>query len=981
MNTDSTTLRNLINTNAENISELQETDEALSARITADSNNLVIFKAKMKTDSTTLRNLINTNTENISELQETDEALSARITADSNNLVIFKAKMKTDSTTLRNLINTNAENISELQETDEALSARITADSNNLVIFKAKMKTDSTTLRNLINTNTENISELQETDEALSARITADSNNLVNFKAKVKTDSATLRNLINANTDNITITNNHLTALQNRVNTFNTNVCDSVDACVKGIVSDTASALRGLIKDTDDKFANYYTKTQTDNNIHDTANTVREEMSAQLATKADADNVYSKADMDQKLGAKADTAILAKVAKTGSYNDLSDKPTLADVTANGNSAGNRQLKDVSDPTDAQDAVTKSYLAAQLDALASWFQHQLDSLWGVIEAQQRLLDSLINGDTTFTCGTSTVTDYDNNTYNTVQIGNQCWMKENMRATHYANGDPVPAGGSNLSYYEPYYYDYSSSGIPLEQRGYLYNWGAAMHGAASSAASPSGVQGICPDGWHVPSHAEWTEMTDYVSSQSEYTCGGNSSNNAKALASKEWWNTSTESCAVGNDLAANNATGFSAVPAGYFEDWSSSFGSAGVFTAFWSSRANEGSSYYTFGRDLFYSETILRVRTDLLTRAGYSVRCLRDENGGAAQEQPTATTSPATDTTQTSATLNGTVSNPGNVTVTGQGFEWKATTGGTYTAVDATGATMTYSLTGLTANTSYTYRAFVTTASGTSYGEEVTFTTLSAAVIDNKSCSEAPTVTDHEGNVYATVKIGSQCWMRDNLRTTTSPSTGTYLVPAANADFTSTGKQARWYGNDSATCVTNNYGLLYNWNAAVDTFNTSYGETSVNTSSNNAVSVTFTDHRRGICPAGWHLPSDAEWTTMKNYVSSQSTYVCVGGSDNIAKALASAEGWNTYTANCAVGNDLAANNATGFSAVPAGKCVGSSFNNEGRNAYFWSTTRSGSSSINAYFHYLNYNDAYVGRSYSGKNYGYSVRCLRD
>ena len=216
-------------------------------------------------------------------------------------------KILYDSLALGALIDANAANIGELQEMDEALSARIAADSNNLVIFKAKVKTDSTTLRNLINTNAANIGELQEMDEALSARISADSNNLVIFKAKMKTDSTTLRNQINTNADNITITNTNLTALQNRVNTFNTNVCDSVDACVKKIVSDTASALRGLIKATDDKFDNYYTKTQTDINIHDTANTVREEMSAQLATKADADNVYSKADMDQKLGAKADT--------------------------------------------------------------------------------------------------------------------------------------------------------------------------------------------------------------------------------------------------------------------------------------------------------------------------------------------------------------------------------------------------------------------------------------------------------------------------------------------------------------------------------------------------------------------------------------------------------------------------------------------------------------------------------------------------
>lgn len=91
------------------------------------------------------------------------------------------------------------------------------------------------------------------------------------------------------------------------------------------------------------------------------------------------------------------------------------------------------------------------------------------------------------------------------------------------------------------------------------------------------------------------------------------------------------------------------------------------------------------------------------------------------------EPTATTAAATNVQQTSATLNGSVSNPDNVTITAQGFEWKASASDTYVAVNAPGTTMTYNLTGLTASTDYTYRAFVTTASGTHYGDEVTFTT--------------------------------------------------------------------------------------------------------------------------------------------------------------------------------------------------------------------------------------------------------------
>jgi len=96
------------------------------------------------------------------------------------------------------------------------------------------------------------------------------------------------------------------------------------------------------------------------------------------------------------------------------------------------------------------------------------------------------------------------------------------------------------------------------------------------------------------------------------------------------------------------------------------------------------------------------------------------------------EPSATTLPASAVTQTTATLNGTISNPDNVTITAQGFEWKQASATSYTTVNATGTTMASPITGLTANTDYTYRAFVTTANGTYYGVDVTFTTLNQDV---------------------------------------------------------------------------------------------------------------------------------------------------------------------------------------------------------------------------------------------------------
>ena len=97
------------------------------------------------------------------------------------------------------------------------------------------------------------------------------------------------------------------------------------------------------------------------------------------------------------------------------------------------------------------------------------------------------------------------------------------------------------------------------------------------------------------------------------------------------------------------------------------------------------------------------------------------------GGSTVVAPTVTTSAATNIAQTSATLNGSIT-PGDEAITAQGFEWKATIGGSYTQVSATGTTISYDLTGLAANTGYTFRAFATTASGTTYGNDLTFTTL-------------------------------------------------------------------------------------------------------------------------------------------------------------------------------------------------------------------------------------------------------------
>ena len=220
----------------------------------------------------------------------------------------------------------------------------------------------------------------------------------------------------------------------------------------------------------------------------------------------------------------------------------------------------------------------------------------------------------------------VADIDGNVYKTVKLGNQVWMAENLRTTRYADGAPIPLVTATTSSAAVRYYPNNNS-ANVTDFGYLYSWYAVMKGSSSSDANPSGVQGICPDGWHVPSDAEWTELTNYVESQSQYLCGKcHKKHIAKALASGEGsgWASSYDNCAVGNDPSANNATGFSARPAGFGHG--SYYGDFGRSALFWSTGLNWYSSE-AYLRFLSYSSTL--VYSGINDKyVGYSVRCVRN-----------------------------------------------------------------------------------------------------------------------------------------------------------------------------------------------------------------------------------------------------------------------------------------------------------------------------------------------------------------
>ena len=204
--------------------------------------------------------------------------------------------------------------------------------------------------------------------------------------------------------------------------------------------------------------------------------------------------------------------------------------------------------------------------------------------------------------------------DGNEYNWVQIGDQVWMAENLAylpsVNMVADGSEDAAG----SYYYVYGYDGTNvtdakATANYTTYGVLYNWTAAMDGEASSTTNPSGIQGVCPAGWHLPSDAEWTELTDYLGGYS--VAGGK----LKETGTTHWASPNT---------GATNETGFTALPGGY-RDNDGYFNNIGYYGYWWSSTEfNTSNAYFRYLIYLNYYQ----ISSYNNEKVGYSVRCVRD-----------------------------------------------------------------------------------------------------------------------------------------------------------------------------------------------------------------------------------------------------------------------------------------------------------------------------------------------------------------
>lgn len=222
------------------------------------------------------------------------------------------------------------------------------------------------------------------------------------------------------------------------------------------------------------------------------------------------------------------------------------------------------------------------------------------------------------------GVPTLTDYDGNIYNTVQIGTQCWMRENLKTLHYADGTEIPRD-DNPNMIDPSYAYPDNMINNVSTLGLLYNWPAVMNGGTSSDGNPSGVQGVCPTGWHVPSDAEWKELELTVGVPSGELDNMNAfrGNVAASLAGgnvNTWTNSSTAGAAGNYNDENHNLTGFSALPAGTSEGMAVGIKENALF---WSSTLY--TQYNAITRNIHYTQTGIR-RNNIEKALCGSVRCV-------------------------------------------------------------------------------------------------------------------------------------------------------------------------------------------------------------------------------------------------------------------------------------------------------------------------------------------------------------------
>jgi uncharacterized protein (TIGR02145 family) len=509
----------------------------------------------------------------------------------------------------------------------------------------------------------------------------------------------------------------------------------------------------------------------------------------------------------------------------------------------------------------------------------------------------------------------INDVDGNIYQTVTIGNQTWMAENLRTTKYRNGDGISLFTDSIAgnlIKKGAQCAYNNDKISLIKYGRYYNYYAVED-----------ERNIAPEGWHVATRGDWELLDDYlIANEFNYDKKKLGKNYAKSLAATSDWTTSNREGAIGNEQTLNNSSNLNAFPAGYF--CNTGFFGLNNWTAWW--------TIYEFGKKsslayLWSDSTSLYLPFNDQKYNGQTVRCVKDS-------QPAITASEVVTYTSKSALVYGKIIAKGGCKITSRGFCWSTSSQPIYSLKTKTvdpnnpdSSSFFYGiLPDLIKNKTYYIRAYATY----SYG------TKTDVVYENEQVFTFLPLTDIDGNVYHTVKIGNQTWMVENLKTSK-------YRDGSPINYLANFKQ--WeQSTQGALCVYNNeiknihkYGLLYNWYAVNDS--------------------------RKIAPLGWHIATDKDWATLIEFL----------GGEKIAGTKLKAN-WTSF---------IKSGKFEGFYpiAVYAGiRNFNGVYSNNDSWGLWWSATENPNlTEALARLIVTNKNDIY--KVSSPKSMGYSVRCVKD